>query len=275
MPATIWTKLNPRWLFKQAAMSLLFLGFGIWGLYDATILYPNRGIAYADYMRFDYLKQAKTKGGAEWADASVADPAAEFERLHKDFATQKDPLIRAKHDWLEALRVVHRLDSSHTQIPKPSDDHDALAKRFTSAAGAAETPKKLESYDVPVQWIIFVAGIGIGMVMLSFAGMVARHRYGWNPESKELTLPRSLGGATLSLEQCEDFDRRKWDKFLMFVKVAAGHPTLAGQELKFDLLRYVPLESWIVEMEYAKFPDRAKPQPQPDDGIVAPTAGPQ
>ena len=275
MPATTWTKLNPRWLFKQAAMSLLFLGFGVWGLYDATILYPSRGVAYADYLRFDYLKQAKTKGGSEWSDASVADPKAEFERLHKDIASQKDPVIRAKHDWLEALRVVHRLDSTHTQIPKPAEDHDALAKRFTSAAGAAETPKKLESYDVPVQWIIFFCGTGIGLVMLGFAAVVGRHRYGWNPESKELTLPGSLGNATLTLEQCEDFDRRKWDKFLMFVKVAPGHPTLAGRELKFDLLRYVPLESWIVEMEHTRFPDRAKPVTPPDDGIVAPTASPQ
>jgi hypothetical protein len=272
MAATQWTKLNPRWLFKQAAMSLLFLGFGIWGLYDAMILYPNRGVAYADFMRFNYLKEAKMQGGADWAEPSIADPQAEYEKLHKNLEGQKDTLARAKHDWLEALRVVHRLDPAHTQIAKPSEDHDVLAKRFTTTSGTAESPKKLESYDVPVQWIIFYAGTGIGLIMFGFAGVVARHRYGWNPETKTLTLPRSLGGSDLTLELCEDFDRRKWDKFLMFVKVSSAHPTLAGRELKFDLLRYVPLESWIVEMEHTKFPDRAKPQTPPDDGIVAPTA---
>jgi hypothetical protein len=42
----------------------------------------------------------------------------------------------------------------------------------------------------------------------------------------------------------------------MFIRVKNDHPTLAGQEVKFDLLRYVPLESWVVEMEYTAFPER-------------------
>ena len=129
--------------------------------------------------------------------------------------------------------------------------------------------KKLEWYDIPSQWAIFGVGMLIGGTMFGFAAVVSRTRFGWDPAAQELTLP---GGHTLTVPQCEDFDRRKWDKFLMFIKVKPDHPTLAGQELKLDLLRYVPLESWIVEMEYTAFPDRkvetddADVLPQPDEG---------
>jgi hypothetical protein len=33
------------------------------------------------------------------------------------------------------------------------------------------------------------------------------------------------------------------------------HATLGGKTLEFDLLRYVPLEEWILEMERIAFPD--------------------
>jgi len=32
---------------------------------------------------------------------------------------------------------------------------------------------------------------------------------------------------------------------------------LAGQEIKIDLLRHVPVEEWILAMEKTAFPDRA------------------
>jgi hypothetical protein len=268
MPATLWTKLNPRWLVKQLAMAALFFGFGVWGFVDAKWVYPERGVKYAEYTRFKYLETIKREAAqGTVGDPSVKDPQAEYERLHKDRENLKDPIIRARHDWLEALGVVGRLTPEHTTIVSADSDHAALEKKYTSTTGVADIPKRLESYDVPVQWVICVVGVAIGTIMAGFAMIVGRRRYGYDPASKELTLP---DGATLALDQCEDFDRRKWDKFLMFVKVKAGHPTLSGQELKLDLLRYQPLESWVVEMEYALFPDRQKPQDPPADGIVAP-----
>lgn len=276
MPATQWTKLNPRWLLKQFVVAILFTIFGLWGLYDAAIVYPARGVAYADYTKYQYLEQVKRKAsGASWGDPSIADPKSEFERLGKEGASARESLVKAKYEWLEALATISRLQASNTAIPNPEQEHAALEGRFNPAGGAVSLPKKLDWWDLPVQWLICVLGLSIGGFMFAFAAMVARVKYGWNAEQLELTLP---GGATLTVDQCEDFDRRKWDKFLMFIRVKAGHPTLGGQELKLDLLQYVPLEAWVVEMEYTAFPDRKVeaetaeaelPGPDPDSNAPA------
>ena len=266
-----WTRLNPRWLLKQFAVAALFTGFGLWGLYDALAVYPARGLAYAQYTKYQYLEQAKRKaaGASSWGDLSVPDPKGEYERLHKDIEGEKDPVVRAKHDWLDSLAIVGRLSPADTKVENAPTEHDALDKKFNATSGTVNIPKKLEWYDIPSQWAIFGVGMLIGGTMFGFAAVVSRTRFGWDPAAQELTLP---GGHTLTVPQCEDFDRRKWDKFLMFIKVKPDHPTLAGQELKLDLLRYVPLESWIVEMEYTAFPDRkvetddADVLPQPDEG---------
>lgn len=267
MPATQWTKLNTRWLFKQLAMAILFTAFGVWGYIDATVIYPARGVAYAEYMRFRYLDQLKqTAAGPSWGEVAIADPVAELARLRTGIA-DKDTVNRARLEWLEALDVVGKLSPTETRIDKPQDDFAALEKKYNSTAGQAAIPKQLQFHDIPVQWLIFAVCTGIGLTMFGFAVVVARVRYGWNPEATELTLP---GGATLNLSQIEDFDRRKWDKFLMFVKVKPGHPSLPPGEIKLDLLRFVPLEEWVVTMEYALFPDRKQAAEEP-----TPASGPE
>lgn len=254
MPATQWTRLNPRWLLKQFVVAILFTGFGLWGLYDATLVYPARGLAYADYAKYQYLEQVKRKAaGGAWNDASIADPRAEFDRLSKQDASGREPIVQAKREWLEALATINHLQPSFSTMSNPEQEHAALDARFNPSSGSVSLPKKLDWWDLPVQWLICVLGLAIGGFMFAFAALVARVKFGWDPERRELTLP---GGATLTVEQCEDFDRRKWDKFLMFIRVKAGHPTLSGQEIKLDLLQYVPLEEWVVEMEYTAFPDR-------------------
>lgn len=244
-----WTRLNPRWLLKQFAVAALFTGFGLWGLYDALVVYPARGESYARYAKYQYLEQAKRKNNGTFGELSVADPAAEFQRLQKEGAELRDPVDKAKLEWLEALAVIHRLTPTEGQIKDPAVEHMALDSAFTQ--NGAAIPKKLEWFDIPSQWAIFAAGGVIGLGMFGFAAVVSRKKYGW--DGTTLTLP---GGTTISTAQCEDFDRRKWDKFLMFIRVKNDHPTLAGQEVKFDLLRYVPLESWVVDMEYTVFPER-------------------
>lgn len=244
-----WTRLNPRWLVKQFAVAALFSGFGLWGLYDALVVYPARGVAYSQYAKYQYLEQVKRKNSGSFGEVSIADPAAEFQKLHKEGTELRDPVDKAKLEWLESLAVIHRLTPAEGEIKDAAAVHAELDKAFT--ANGAGIPKKLEWFDIPSQWAIFVAGGVIGFGMFGFAAVVSRTKYGW--DGATLTIP---GGATLTAAQCEDFDRRKWDKFLMFIRVKNDHPTLAGQELKFDLLRYVPLESWVVEMEYTAFPER-------------------
>ena len=44
-----------------------------------------------------------------------------------------------------------------------------------------------------------------------------------------------------------------------FLKIKAGSHALAGSEVKLDLLRYVPLEEWVLEMEKTAFPPAEVP----------------
>ncbi len=66
------------------------------------------------------------------------------------------------------------------------------------------------------------------------------------------------GGHSLTPADLTDVDKRKWDKFFVSLVVKPGHATLGGKEVALDLLRYEPLEDWVLEMEKAAFPDRVK-----------------
>lgn len=270
MPATLWTKTNPRWLVKQLVMATVFAGFGIWGYVDAAIIYPARGAQFAEYQRFRYLDQIKQSVTTSWPDVSIADPVAALPRARE--SAERDAVSKIKAEWLESLSVIGRLNPASTTIADPAKDHAELQPKFSSATGQASIPKKLESYDIPVQWLIFGVCSVIAAVMYAFAVVVSRTRYGWDPDTKELTLP---SGETLRIEDVEDFDRRKWEKFLMFVRIVPAHPTLGGRELKLDLLRSEPLERWVVEMEHTRFPGRAESEVAAVDPAIAPGAEPQ
>jgi hypothetical protein len=58
-----------------------------------------------------------------------------------------------------------------------------------------------------------------------------------------------------------EVDKRKWHKFFVFLKLADNSP-----EIKLDLLRYSPLEDWVLEMEklhpnYVPEPVEAEAEP--------------
>ena len=40
---TLQTNLARKWVIKMAVFLFVSIGFGFYGLYDATIAYPNRG----------------------------------------------------------------------------------------------------------------------------------------------------------------------------------------------------------------------------------------
>jgi hypothetical protein len=135
----------------------------------------------------------------------------------------------------------------------PNAAYESLRRTWITEAGARAAPKPLSWYDIPVQWVFVAIGFGGGAWLIVLWIMVARQTYRWNPDTLTLTLP---DGQTIAAEELEDVDKRKWDKFLVVLKPKAPHP-LAGRELKLDLYRYAFLESWVLEMERAAFPDRA------------------
>lgn len=254
------TTLNRSWLIKSGIISAVFLGFGLWGLYDALVVYPDRGVRSADFLKYQYLQAVQTSLDSGVAmlpeSVSVPDPGAELERLSKLEPASMRPRDAAKLRWLEAVSYVGDLRPESTTISDPRAALENLTQSWTGQS----PPKPLTKWDIPVQWLIMALGTAGGLYGAGLILRVWRQRYRFDPGAKALTLP---DGSTLRLEDIEDFDRRKWDKFLMFVRVKPGHSPHGGKELRLDLLRHVPLESWVVEMEHTLFPDRKEAD---DDG---------
>lgn len=260
------TQINPKWLWKMVIIAVFLVGFGAWGLYDATIAYPKRGINYAEYAEWEYLRTIKQADSA-WDRAAVKDPAAELARLDERLRakTNVSAIEKTRHEWLQALNVIGHLQPQLTDIADPIKRFDQLNTDWTTSSGTAKSsPKKLAGWDIPVQWLITFLGFGLGLYLVGLILVVKRIRYGWEPASQTLTLP---SGATLTPADIADFDKRKWHKYLIFLKIRPGVPQVGGQELRFDLLRYARLEEWVLAMEKTAFPENqasaAEPPPAP------------
>ena len=250
------TRLHRRWLIKMTLGTIALAAIGLWGLYDATIKYPQRGVRHAEYMEWQYL-QAEQQAAA-LSLAGTPDPEAQLRDLSgmsPDYFSA-NPADEAKLGWLESLRTIGRLDAEHTTYggagrPSPSDRLRELNEKWKTSSA----PKALAAYDLPLQWAICVGGFALaGWLMLLFVKVGAK-TYRWDPEGKALSLP---GGATLKPEDFEDIDKRKWHKFLVTLKVRQEHGQLGGRQVRLDLYRYTPLEEWVLEMERIRFPDRAE-----------------
>jgi hypothetical protein len=265
------TRPNKPWLVKMVIFAVVLFGFGAYGYWDATQAYPQRGINYASFAEFQYLGQAKDSGRLD-SSVSVSEPAGEFTRLNKAVAEGKvDRLEEYRLNWLLALHRVHKLDAAHTTIADPDAAYADLKKKWTTEKGTRDAPKALGEYDIAVQWLFTAIGLGGGFLLLIHIIRIARRRYTWDAATQRLTLP---GGASLVPAEIEDFDKRKWDKFLIFLQVKPDHPTLGGREVKLDLYHHDPLETWVLEMERTRFPERAQEQSAesagtPDSGAPA------
>jgi hypothetical protein len=262
-PAAQRTRLGSKWLGKTLIFMLVLIGFGFWGLWDATVVYPNRGIEYADNARWQYLKAAR--GAGMLYSAGVADPAAAYERV-SDPETLKANRIAALdskspnqpralmderlYAWLDGLHTLGRLKPELTAIAKPDEELADLERKW----GTRTQPKPLAKWDLPVQWLFTVVGLGGGLALAVLVLRVKSRSFGWDAATQRLTLP---DGSTLVPADIAEFDKRKWDKFLIFLKVKPDHPKHGGKELKLDLYRYVPLEEWVLAMERTAFPEHA------------------
>ncbi len=247
------SRLAPRWWIKTLAFAVVLIGFGGWGLYDALVAYPERGIADAEHKQLEYLRSWASS--ALRSEATVADPAAELSRLEEASRRQSNTVTDAEArrlEWLRSLQKVARLRPEHTRIESPIQKLQELENSWATRT----PPKPLAAYDIPAQWLFVAIGFSIGPWLLFKFVVVSGKKYRWDPVGQRLTVP---GGQTLSPGDLEDVDKRKWDKFIVFLRVKSSHAGLGGQEVKVDLYHYTqPVEDWVLAMEKTAFPDRAK-----------------
>src|SRR5690606_17944863 len=249
------TRLHRRWLLKMTLgiLALVFVGF--WGLYDATVKYPQRGERHAEYMEWQYLQAERDNNSLTLA--GEREPKAALARLEGEPPRYlaANPEEDAKLGWLRSLKTISRLDPDHTTYgegdrPSASQRLGELESQWTTSG---KSPKALSAFDLPLQWAICFGGFALAGWLAVLFGRVASKTYRWAPEARALTLP---GGATISPQDIEDIDKRRWHKFLVTLKIAGGHPQLGGRDVRLDLYRYSPLEEWVLEMERVRFPER-------------------
>lgn len=293
------TRLSGNWVVKQVVFLSVLLIFGVWGLADALYFYPRRGLEDASSKLTQYLAAASNLGRLIPSEVAVADPAAAYaelspraEELRKAASSAADgqETRRAKFDyqkflWLEALARTWRLGVepqvviSPGQLPKEFVDAGSRTVKFDPVRGiglatnaesstAMEIPpqrllgeltqkwntrdqvKPLSGYDMPLQWVFVVVGFGGGGWMLLTMFRASSQKFTWDAASQTLTLP---GGTRISPADVKEFDKRRWHKFFVTVHLKNG------QAHTLDLLRYVPLEEWVLAMERTAFPELAEP----------------
>ncbi|MEM9372165.1 MAG: hypothetical protein AAGA55_00850 [Planctomycetota bacterium] len=274
--------LGRRWKRKMAIFLIVLIGFGAYGLYDAVQAYPKRGERFADWAQWQYLEAARKANDEDFGiferEASVLSPVEEFERLdERDRKRQnaadstnaqsgrqlRATMLTTRHAWLEGLGRIGRLTPEHTTIERPNQLLTELRQRWSSAAS---NPKPLSAFDIPSQWAIMGVCWLIALVMIVHMFRVAARRYSWDASSMTLTLP---GGEKITPDDLEEVDKRKWDKFIVFLRIKAEHPELGGQEVRCDLYQRDLLEGWIEEMNERAFgPEEGDDEPA---GETSPT----
>lgn len=263
--ATQSTHISPKWLVKMVVFMLALLVFGGWGLYDATVVYRRRGMMAAEVAEYHFLDalKDKNKGRLTNETAGIADPSGEVRRLQDaDRQGNITPIDRAELDWLLQLKYVGQLGPENTKLPrkdyfaagvsKGGEIPDAM-NRWQALKGAPSA-SALSAFDIPVQWLICVVGLGWGLYLAGLMLSVRGRTYRWSPGELRLHLP---GGDSFVPSDIDEIDKRKWHKFFVSMKIRATHPKLAGKVVELDLLRYVPLEDWVLQMERAAFPDES------------------
>ncbi len=283
------TTLNRPWVLKTGVFMLGLLGFGIWGLVDATVIYPNRGIEDASFKQKLYLEANQRAG--RLVLSSLREPKEELERLSErraelrkvmedDTALQKaeavgGPLAQEATNrrrtlsagladaaglrWLESLALVGRVDAQHTVMA----DADKTLAELKAKWDKTSPPKELAAYDLPLQWAFTVAGFAGFVYLVVLVVRTKATVFKWDATEQRLHLP---GGRSLVPADVKEFDKRKWDKFFVFLIPKDG-----SKPLKLDLYRHAKLEEWVLAMERTAFPEQAKPETASEE--PAPVAG--
>lgn len=260
--------LSRKWTLKIGIIAIALIAFGLWGLYDAVIRYPARGSQSAEFLEFRYLDQLSTDHNLH--NASIDDPAAKLADLEKRAKTstpsQADLALRA---WLEQLDIIGKLQPEATKIPRtdfrldakgepiavgdPSQRYRDLKAKWTASSVTAPPP--LSHFDILMQWLIVAGGVGTGAWLLFLILAAKAKVYRWAPASQTLTLP---GGASLTPTDIAEFDKRKWHRLFITLKIKPTHPQLGGKDIEIDLLRFEPVEEWVLAMEKTVNPEAAE-----------------
>lgn len=258
------TVLNRTWLIKVVVMTIALFAFGSWGLYDAVVAYPKRGADYASYAQLEYLRAAlaadeNEERGVLRREASVDNPSAELAELRSieaELAAQAQNESDPRHyraqmelqrlEWLVALSRIGRLTPEETTMEFPRQTLATLEEEWKTGSSASP----LAAYDIPSQWAIMVVCYGFTAYLLVLFFSVATKSYRWDPAEQRLTFP---GGASIVPGDLAEVDKRKWDKFIVYLSIKPGHDKLGGQSIKVDTYRYALLEDWILDMEQAAF----------------------
>ena len=180
--------------------------------------------------------------------APVENPEAELARLNaereqiENDATMPDERKQfwlLRHEWLTALSRVGALDAAKTTWGQSGAR--ARLDELASSWQSQSQPKPLGAYDIPMQWFIVAAGFGGGLYIASLLFTASRRVYTYDPEKMALTLPN--GGRTITPDDIKEVDKRKWDKFIVVLRLSDQ------STVRLDLLRHAPLEEWVLEME--------------------------
>lgn len=284
-PAALRTTLARKWWLKMLLIALAMFGLGVWGFVDAVWVYPARGARAAEFQEFRYLEESAKAGTTSNDRVSIADPQGAFSRLDQRKRVN-EPMTEAENflrEWLLQLRLIGKLRPENTTYPredfrvkdgarvKVASAFERLAelrKKYVTGDGSApaKPAAKLERYDLPFQWAVMVFGFAVCAWLLLNVVRASRSVYRWEPQSLRLTLP---GGEQLVPSDIAEFDKTEWHKLFITLRIREGHPQLSSRALKLDLLRYEPLEEWILAMEAS-----TKPAEPPANAGTAANAAP-
>lgn len=273
--------LNRSWVVRMTIITVAFIGFGLWGFYDATVAYPNRGERASQWFEKAYLEamdDATRLGRAAVTDPveQLADDEEQVKTINELASTADRTIVQTRRVWLKQLEAINQLTVDRTDYPRAESEggaatpRDRLAQLDTQLAGANQ-PKALSAFDVTVQWIIFYVCTGIGLLVIANMLRVKAQKFTFDQRELRLTLP---SGDAIVPTDIELFDKRKWDKFIVFLKIGPSHSKLSGQEIRLDLLRHAKLEDWILAMEESVNPAEESAEPASEEAAGEPAQEP-
>ena len=68
------TSISRNWLIKMAVFLIALLGFGTWGLVDALVIYPRKGLEDASFKLKNYLQAASASNCHPPRSSSMTPP---------------------------------------------------------------------------------------------------------------------------------------------------------------------------------------------------------
>ncbi len=263
------THINGKWLTKMAIFFVLLAGLGVWATFDAFWAYPARGRHHVDFALRDYL-ECLNKEGRLLGSASVEDPAATLNALDAANAMETSSCDAFKYVWLVSLSRVQNLSAlaSHNKaaLASPPADTDTIFANpqgklddLNQRLGTQNAPKPLAAYDIPLQYLFMLIGFGGAAWLALFLAKCRGVSYAYDPAEHRLFLP---GGRSFIPAEIKEVDKRDWHKYYVYLTLSDG-----SKEMKLDLLRYAPLEEWILDMEKLH-PNYEPPPPEPEEPVA-------